>query len=211
MPIPSPNEALSRLREGNFRYKQGSAAGSRLAEADGTFKDLSAGQEPFAAVLGCADSRVPVEVVFDQGAGQLFVVRVAGNVPTLSPRGSLEFAVEELGVPLILVLGHTRCGAVAATLGAPGADGRTPTPGLAAITDRISAALAGVAPLTSPPGPAEIDRAVRLNVEASCRALMEESEVLGAKVRAGQLRIVGAVYHLHTGVVEFLEGISAES
>ena len=184
---------------------------SRLAEADGTFKDLSAGQEPFAAVLGCADSRVPVEVVFDQSAGHLFVVRVAGNVPALTTMGSLEFAVEELGVPLIVVLGHTRCGAVAATMGAAGSDGPTPTPGLAAITGRISAALAGVAPMASPPGPAEIDQAVRLNVAASCRALMEESEVLGAKVRAGQLRIVGAVYHLHTGVVEFLEGASGES
>jgi carbonic anhydrase len=182
-----------------------------MADGDGTFKDLSAGQQPFAAVLGCADSRVPVEAVFDQGAGQLFVVRVAGNVPALSPMGSLEFAVEELGVPLIVVLGHTRCGAVAATMGAAGADGPTPTPALAAITGRISAALAGIGPTGPAPGPAEIDRAVRLNVEASCRALMEESEVLGAKVRAGQLHIVGAVYHLHTGVVEFLEGISGGS
>lgn len=197
----SAAEALRRLMDGNRRFREDPLAeawsfqGPRLAE-------MAAGQAPFAAVLGCSDSRVPVEVVFGQGAGRLFVVRVAGNVVAPTQLGSLEFAVRRLGVRLVVVLGHSTCGAVAATL--EGRASREPDY-LRALTSRIARAIAPV--LDEPGGTAEerLDRAVRLNVEASRCRLLEDSGELGRLHGAGRLRVASAVYDVATGAVELVD------
>lgn len=202
MPTP-PIAALRRLREGNDRFRLESPADGQSPEAATGFADLTSGQEPFAAVLGCSDSRVPVETVFDQGPGQLFVVRVAGNIVAPTQLGSLEFAVEGLGVRLIVVLGHTGCGAVAATLTMTPSSEAKVTANLGAITARISKAVGSSSYRESPPNDADMDEAMRLNVAASCNELVRQSEVLASVVRSGEILIVGAVFNLKTGQVEF--------
>ena len=190
MSIP-PLRALRKLQEGNDRFRQGPAADGQSPEAATRFVDLSSGQEPFAAVLGCSDSRVPVETVFDQGPGQLFVVRVAGNIVAPTQLGSLELAAGVLGVRLIVVLGHTGCGAVAATLAASCPSERNNATGnLTAITARISNALGRFSYRESPPNDADMDEAVRLNVAASCNELVRQSEVLASLARSGEILIV---------------------
>ncbi|MBK1726003.1 carbonic anhydrase, partial [Halorhodospira neutriphila] len=160
----SPSEALERLRAGNARF----AADTPGARADARRRaELTAGQAPFAAVLGCADSRVPVEAVFDQGLGELFTVRIAGNVAPSSVLGSLEFAVDELGVPLIVVLGHTDCGAVKATLASLRDGTEPPTPGLHAVVGQLAPALEALPEAGAAGGEAALARrAERANVTA---------------------------------------------
>ena len=182
--------------------------------------ELAGGQAPFAAVLGCSDSRVPPEMVFDRGPGDLFVIRVAGNLAGPLEIGSVEFAVDKLGTPLVVVLGHTSCGAVGATLDAlraradrSGRDLDGPLapelgPNLGAIVERICPA---VAPLLDAPGkPAEdpetvAQDAVRANVFAEVERLRDESELLRQSVAEGKLLIVGAEYSLDSGVVDFFD------
>jgi carbonic anhydrase len=136
-------DALERLREGNRRFvATGQGGADVLSPAART--ELAKGQAPFAVVLGCADSRVPPEIIFDQGLGDLFVVRVAGDIAASSQIGSLEFAVQEFGTPLVVVLGHTRCGAVTATAESVRGSGGEPSPGLRAIVDRVRPAVEGV-------------------------------------------------------------------
>jgi carbonic anhydrase len=168
--------------------------------------ELAKGQTPFAIILGCSDSRVPAELVFDQGLGDLFVIRVAGNIVAPSQVGSVEFAVEQFGVPLVVVLGHTRCGAVEATVQALRQDASLNSPNIAAIVDRIRPA---VEPLMAVARGTDVDGlvadAVRANVTVSVRQLSQGSAFLARQVRAGALQIVGAEYALETGVVEMLE------
>jgi carbonic anhydrase len=199
------DEALERLRDGNRRFAAGlrGAAGphhlARLAE-------LVTGQEPFAIVLGCSDSRVPAEIVFDQGLGDLFVIRVAGNIVAPSQIGSVEFAAERFGTRLVVVLGHSKCGAVSATL----EELRRPDPSrsrnLRSIVDRIRPSIEGLlaSDLANDEGALERE-AVRANVRASANQLRHGSEILERLSGSDGLRVVGAVYALESGVVEVLD------
>jgi carbonic anhydrase len=198
----SAREALQRLQEGNRRYLDGDR---RLRPVVSRRDDLVAGQEPFAIVLGCSDSRVPVEHVFDQGLGDLFVVRVAGNVVTPPQLGSIEFAAEHFGARLVVVLGHTRCGAVEATITALRERREIDSDGLRSIVDCIAPV---VQPLLDRPIDDEtlIGEAVRANIQASVAALRQRSETIDRLVREEDLLVVGAEYALETGVVEFFEG-----
>jgi carbonic anhydrase len=199
-------EALARLQAGNRRF----AAGLRSRE-DGTGQarrdSLMAGQEPFAIVLGCSDSRVPAEIVFDQGLGDLFVIRVAGNVVAPSQIGSVEFAAERFGTSLVVVLGHTSCGALQATLEELERPAEGQSPNLRSIVERIRPAVESLVVATPRPAPEALLReAVRVNVRASVQALSHGSEILERLVRDGRLLVTGAEYSLESGEVEFLEG-----
>lgn len=203
--IEKGTRALERLGEGNVRFAAGT--GSRFATEEAERRrQLVAGQAPSAIVLACSDSRVAPAVVFDQGLGDMFVVRVAGNVVAPETLGSIEFAAERLGTRLVVVLGHTDCGAIAATLSdviAPAAD---PSPNLSAITSRIRPAVESVLATVDPFDEAEVlARSVRANVASSVRALRTESEVIDRLVRNDGLLIVGAEYSLRTGVVDVFD------
>jgi carbonic anhydrase len=199
-------EALERLREGNGRFVRNVRDSSALV-GDARRAQLVDGQEPFAIVLGCSDSRVPAELVFDQGFGDLFVIRVAGNIVAPSQVGSVEFAAARFGTPLVVVLGHTRCGAIVATLEALG----QPMPGsfrnLRSIVDRVRPS---VEPLLKTELAHEPDRlmaaAVRANIRVSAEHLRSGSEILEGLIREGRLAVVGAEYSLETGVVDFFDG-----
>jgi carbonic anhydrase len=205
--MTSALEALESLREGNRRFMWGVRDVSTLTNQS-RCAELVPGQRPFAAVLGCSDPRVPVEIVFDQGPGSLFVVRVAGNVATASQIDSVEFAVERLGTPLVVVLGHTKCLAVETTLeelAGPAADGpREPH----SIFDSIRPAVEGL--LAAGP---EHDRealmrqAVRANVRAAADRLRHGSAAIEELIRDGRLLVVGAEYSLETGTVDFFDGL----
>ena len=198
-------EALERLREGNRRFVAGAFSRDALA-TPARRGELAGGQIPFAVILGCSDSRVPAEIVFDQGLGDLFVVRVAGNVVAPSQIGSVEFAAARFGTSLAVVLGHSQCGAVLATLEELARPGGSRSPNLASIVGRIRPS---VEPLLAANAGTEPDALVRLCVRANVRAavekLMSGSELLAPLVQAGSLLVVGAEYSLETGAVEFLD------
>lgn len=193
-PVRAEPDALTRLLEGNQRYVAGRPIHPHQSP---TRRDAVAeGQQPFAAVVGCADSRVPPEVVLDQGLGDVFVVRTAGNVIDDVGLGSLEFAVSSLGAQLIVVLGHERCGAVEATL----------TGG--AVPGHLSAVAAAIRPgIAAAPGrPGDpLANAVHDNVMAVVRRLRVADPVLAPKVRDGSVRVVGAVYDLDDGTVTVID------
>ena len=165
-------------------------------------------QEPFAVILGCSDSRVPAEIVFDQGLGDLFVIRVAGNIVAPSQVGSVEFAAARTGARLVVVLGHSRCGAILATLEEMGRPSTDQSRNLRSIVERIRPAIEPVL-LTqiSRTDDALIRRAVRANVLASANHLRHGSEVLERLIQTDGLLIVGAEYCLETGLVEFFDGV----
>ena len=198
-------EALERLREGNRRF----AGGVRSLEtvlSQLRRSEFVAGQEPFAVILGCSDSRVPVEIIFDQGLGDLFVIRVAGNIVAPSQIGSVEFAAERHGTRLVVVLGHTLCGAVQATLEELQQPTEKRSRNLGSIVDRIRPSVEGL--LTTMPGqdPAVLmSNAVRANVRVSANFLRHGSEVLERLIRDEGLLVVGAEYSLETGVVDFFD------
>ncbi len=204
MNIGAP-DALSRLREGNGRFasEKGSVDGSSRARR----VELVAGQEPFAIVLGCSDSRVPAEIVFDQGLGDLFVIRVAGNVVAPSQIGSVEFAAERFHTRLVVVLGHSQCGAVLATLEELRRPNDTKSRNMRSIVDRIRPAVEGLlaTELTK-----DVDRlvaeAVRANVRVAANQLRHGSEVLERLIAQDGLMVVGAEYSLESGRVHFLDG-----
>lgn len=166
--------------------------------------DVADAQQPFAVILGCSDARVPAEIVFDQGVGDLFVIRVAGHVVNPSQIGSVEYAVSQFGTRLVVVLGHSRCGAVDATLRRL-VEGETPeSRHIAAITDRIAP---NIAPLLSVIDPAQrMEQAVVANVRASIDHLCHGSPQLDELTQTGRLHVRGAVYQLATGKVELLDG-----
>ncbi|HEX4460097.1 MAG TPA: carbonic anhydrase [Polyangia bacterium] len=194
-----PETGLARLIEGNRRFVAGKRRKILVTPAD-----VSEAQQPFACIVGCSDSRVPVETVLDQGVGDLFVIRVAGHVINPSQIGSVEFAVSQFGTRLVLVLGHTRCGAVTATLRTL-IEGETPeSRHIAAITDRIAP---NITPLLSVADPAKrLEQAVVANVRASMSHLCHGSQSLDELTRSGRVQVRGAVYHLDTGMVEILDG-----
>lgn len=198
-------EALERLKEGNRRFA--SDQGGYLAATDSERRsELLGGQAPFAIILGCSDSRVPAEIVFDQGLGDLFVIRVAGNVVAPSQIGSIEFAAEAFGTRLVVVLGHSQCGAVTATL----QQLEQPTEGrslnLRSIVDRIEPAVVTLmqTDLRNDPD-ALLHHAIRANVRASANHLRSGSVILENLYRHDGLLIVGAEYSLETGEVDFFD------
>ena len=200
-------EALERLREGNRRFatdRPRSAVFGRQALRE----ELVEGQAPFAVILGCSDSRVPVEIVFDQDVGDLFVIRVAGNIVAPSQVGSVEFAAERFGTRLVVVLGHSRCGAVTATLEALQRPSGDASPNLRSIVDRIRPAVTALVEAGGDADPALLTRrAVRANVRASVDHLRHGSAVLERLVAEDGLLVVGAKYSLETGEVDFFDGV----
>lgn len=188
--------ALQRLVEGNRRF----VAGQGTAYT-GFRRDLADGQNPFAVVVGCSDSRVPAEIVFDVGLGDLFVVRVAGNIVAPSQVGSVEFAISKFGTPLVVVMGHTRCGAVAATLERL-RGGESNSRNLAAITDRIAPQIRDAA--EEPDEVRRMDACVVANVRASVSQLRYGSRILAEETESDRVRIVGCVYAVETGVITLL-------
>jgi carbonic anhydrase len=197
--------ALESLRRGNARFATGT--GNRFATEEAERRrELVARQTPSTIVLACSDSRVAPAVVFDQGLGDLFVIRVAGNVVAPEMLGSIEFAADGLGARLVVVLGHTGCGAIAATLDEVQDPSPNPSPNLGAIIDRIRPSVESVLQTADPANRDDIlARSVRVNVSASVTALRAESAVVDRLVRCDGLVIVGAEYSLQTGVVDFFE------
>jgi len=189
-------EALQRLIDGNQRFLAGAPSGVLPEEA--RREALKDGQAPFAVILGCADSRVSPELVFDQGLGELFVVRTAGHVATSVELGSIEYAVEHLGARLIVVLGHSSCGAVQATLGAMDDPETDATPNISQLIEHIRP---GLETLESAAGAERLTEAVSANVRATVQRLSAGSDVLRERE---DLVIMGAVYSLETGAVELL-------
>jgi len=201
--MTSSQEALERLIAGNSRFVAGDRDPSRVTLA--RREALAEGQAPFAAVLGCADSRVPFEIVFDQGLGDLFAVRVAGNIATPTQVGSVEFAVHVLGTPLVVVLGHTGCGAIQATIDAVEAGTGGGSDGLDAIVDCIRPVV--LATRAEVHDPDELVQTVtRANVHTSIEEL-GRSEILKRRMANGELAVVGAQYAVDSGVVEFFDGV----
>lgn len=201
----SATDALARLKDGNRRFVD------NAGEHDGAVErthgpDLVAGQSPFAIVLACSDSRVPVELVFDQGFGDLFVIRVAGNIVAPSQIGSVEFAAQQFGTRLVVVLGHSNCGAVTATLSELALKEPHRSPNLRAIVDRVRPA---VEPVLAEHGSHETDAvvrdAVRANIRRSVDRLAHGSLILEQLIDSGDLAIVGAEYAIETGRVGFFE------
>jgi carbonic anhydrase len=202
-------EALDRLREGNQRFVAGALRNSSVTTHQERAA-LVAGQSPFAIVLGCSDSRVPVEMVFDQGLGDLFVIRVAGNVVSPSQVGSVEFAAATFGTPLVVVLGHSSCGAVTATFEELRRPAENQSPNLRAIVERITPAVASLLETELKDRPKElIAKGVRANVRASAHGLRHGSRILEDLIAAGKLLVVGAEYDLETGAVDFFDGVPA--
>lgn len=193
-------QALQRLKEGNQRFVEGAG---RAVPAIHSAEHV-AGQQPFAVILGCSDSRVPAELIFDLGFGDLFVIRIAGNVVAPSQIGSIEFAVERFGTPLVVVLGHSHCGAVAATLEQIVTPSELRSRNLTAIVDRIRPAVEVLVEENPDVAPDILmPKAVRSNVRVSVNHLRHGSEIIENLVTAGTLSIVGAEYSLETGHVEF--------
>jgi carbonic anhydrase len=201
-------EALERLTQGNERF----ATNVRSLDAllsHARRPDMPEGQNPFAIILGCSDSRVPAEVVFDQGLGDLFVIRVAGNIVAPSQVGSVEFAAARFGTRLVVVMGHTRCGAIQATVDSvrdPALDAASRN--IASIVDRVRPAVLSVATPELRAQPEEwIRRATRANVRVSVNHLRHGSSILEELIQRDGLRVVGAEYSLDSGRVDFFDTI----
>jgi carbonic anhydrase len=203
------NEALERLRFGNQRFVTGEGVRDiGFVHLHG--RALVNNQNPFAIILGCSDSRVPAELVFDQGLGDLFVIRVAGNIVMPSQIGSVEFAAEQFGTKLVVVLGHSQCGAVLATLDELKRPTETRSPNLRHIVDSIRPAVETLfeqepSGQRAPHSEQLVQDSVRANIRASVDRLRHGSEILEALIRDDWLKVVGAEYSLDTGVVEFLD------
>jgi carbonic anhydrase len=202
--IPAP-DALERLRAGNRRFVA-SIQGHESSPDPGRRPELAQDQTPFAIVLGCSDARVPAEIVFDQGLGDLFVIRVAGNIVAPSQVGSVEFAASRFDTRLVVVLGHSQCGAIVATLEELQRPAENQSRNLRAIVDRVRPS---VEPLLKTELRHDLDalvkNAVRANVRVSVNHLRHGSEILEQLIRDEGLMVVGAEYFLETGVVEFFD------
>lgn len=203
----SAKEALDRLRAGNLRFSNSVGSAAALPNHD-RITELAAGQAPFAIILGCADSRVPAEIVFDQGLGDLFVIRVAGNIVAPSQVGSVEFAAERFGTRLVVVLGHSQCGAITATLEELQRPSENQSPNLRSIVDRVRPSVESLMKTELRNDlPALAKEAVRANIRASVNHLRHGSAVLEKMIRENGFAVVGAEYALETGVVEFFDSL----
>src|SRR5215208_5628461 len=202
----SAREALERLREGNRRFASGTP-NDALATTSRR-RELVSGQAPFAIILGCADSRVPAEIVFDQGLGDLFVIRVAGNIVAPSQVGSVEFAASRFGTRLVVVLGHSQCGAILATIEELQRPAENQSRNLRSIVDRVRPSVEGLLKTELRHDlDALVPQAVRSNVRYSVDHLRHGSEVLEQLIRSDGLLVIGAEYSLETGIVEFFDGM----
>jgi carbonic anhydrase len=199
-------DALTRLREGNRRFVTGQSSAAALSRS--ARAALVAGQEPFAIVLGCSDSRVPAELVFDQSFGDLFVIRVAGNIVAPSQVGSVEFAASRFGTRLVVVMGHSQCGAITATLEELQGRATSQSRNLRSIVERVRPSVETLLNGRRDIEPDALIRdAVRANVRASVNHLRHGSELLERLVPEIGLLVVGAEYSLETGVVDFFEHV----
>jgi carbonic anhydrase len=204
--IPSP-VALDRLREGNRRFAEDLPSQSGLSGA-AKRSQLLAGQQPFAIILGCSDSRVPAELVFDQGLGDLFVIRVAGNIVAPSQIGSIEYAAEVTGARLVVVMGHSNCGAIEATIDELQRPQANRSRNLSSIVNRIRPSVETLLETgLSQDRSALVRFAVRSNIRASVDHLRHGSEILERLIDKDGLLVVGAEYSLETGLVEFFDGL----
>src|ERR1043165_6643181 len=200
-------EALQRLRDGNARFVA-NVHDSDTHVSHTRRAELAAGQAPFAIILGCSDSRVPAELVFDQGFGDLFVIRVAGNIVAPSQIGSVEFAAEAFKTRLVVVLGHSRCGAITATLEELRRPSEKQSRNLRAIVDRVRPWVEGLLDTPLAKNDDElIHQAVRANIRSSADHLRHGSEVLEQLIDHEGLLVVGAEYSLDTGLVDFFHGM----
>ncbi len=220
-PIVPPAEAISRLKAGNARYTSGKeqppeSSQERAFEATNSYEnagltflgmtadqaakrraELTKSQHPFAIIVSCSDSRVPPEIVFDQGLGDLFVLRVAGNVIDDHSLGSIEYAVDHLAVRLTVVLGHQRCGAVKAAKETIAAKGKAPA--------HIQSLVTAIKPAVEATVHGDLEATVEANVKNVAQALRSSPPVLKPKVDSGEVRVIGAYYNLDTGAVSFLD------
>jgi carbonic anhydrase len=201
----SAREALARLVEGNRRYVQNvRSVDSMLSHSRRDVAD----QRPFAVVLGCSDSRAPAEMVFDQGLGDLFIIRVAGNIVAPSQVGSVEFAVERFGTRLVVVMGHSRCGAIDAALEAIAQKAGPASRNLMSIVDRVRPSIEALVSTELARDPVRLRReAVRANVRASASHLRHSSQIIERLADGGGLSVVGAELDLTTGEVAFFDGV----
>jgi carbonic anhydrase len=195
-PIVATAEAISRLKEGNGRYTSGNLQHPGQTAERRT--ELAKSQHPFAIILSCSDSRVPPEIVFDEGLGDLFIVRVAGNVLNDEGLGSIEYAVDILGARLIVVLGHQSCGAVDAAMKTVAAKGKAP--------GHIQSLVTAIKPVVDATPKGDLDTMIKANVKHVVDALRSSTPILKARVDSGDVRVIGGYYALDTGAVAFLEG-----
>lgn len=210
MPKINAEDALKRLQEGNRRFVANIQGGNSPLKESRPI-ELVKEQNPFAIVLGCSDSRVPAELVFDQGLGDLFVIRVAGNIVAPSQVGSVEFAASRFGTRLVVVLGHTQCGAILATIEELQRPAESQSRNLRSIVDRVRPSVEGLMKTDLRNDMAAlVQGAVRANVMASVNHLRHGSEILEQLIREEGLRVVGAEYSIETGEVEFLDGAITE-
>jgi carbonic anhydrase len=194
-PSVAPSEAISKLKEGNGRYISGNL--QHPGQTTERRTELAGTQHPFAIILSCSDSRVPPEIVFDQGLGDLFVVRVAGNVINDEGLGSIEYSVDHLGSRLIVVLGHQSCGAVKAAKETIAAKGKAP--------GHIQALVTAIKPAVEATATGDLDATIKANVKHVVNALRSSTPILKAKVDSGGVQVIGGYYSLDTGAVTFLD------
>ncbi len=200
-----PELALAKLKQGNKRFVEAIANDAELT-TDVTLPDALNGQKPFAIILGCSDSRVPAELVFHHSLGELFVIRVAGNIVAPSQLGSIEFACQQFGTQLVVVLGHTQCGAISATVNALTEDPGEISPNIGALVDRVTPAVLPVVKSQHDcPKDELMLKAMRANVRHSVSNLSSSSSVIRNLIEMGQLKVVGAEYALETGKVNFYD------
>jgi carbonic anhydrase len=205
--VISAMEALERLREGNRRFVGEPDSSARIGRP-GKFRSNVDVQSPFAIILGCSDSRVPAEIIFDQGMGDLFVIRVAGNIVAPSQIGSVEFAAERYGTRLVVVLGHSRCGAIDATLEALQQPQVPQSVNMRSIVDRIRPSIEALMATDLKFDSAALGRyAVRANIRVSASHLRHGSASLEELIEKHGLMVVGAEYSLETGVVDFFDHV----
>jgi carbonic anhydrase len=194
-PTVAPAEAVSKLKEGNGRYTTGNL--QHPGQTTERRAELAKDQHPFAVILSCSDSRVPPEIVFDQGLGDLFVVRVAGNVIDDHGLGSIEYAIDHLGARLIVVLGHQSCGAVKAAKETIAAKGKAP--------GHIQSLVTAIQPVVEAAPKDDLDTTVKANVKHVVQALRSSKPILKAKVDSGEVQVIGGYYSLDTGAVSLLD------
>jgi carbonic anhydrase len=194
-PSIAPAEAISKLKEGNGRYTSGNL--QHPGQTTERRTELAKTQHPFAGIVCCSDSRVPPEIVFDQGLGDLFIVRVAGNVINDEGLGSIEYTVDHLGTRLILVLGHQRCGAVDAARETIAAKGKAP--------GHIESLVQAIKPAVEATAKDDLDATIKANVKNVVQALRSSTPILKAEVDSGKIQVIGGYYSLDTGAVTFLE------
>ena len=195
-PSVPPADAISKLKEGNGRYTSGNL--QHPGQTAGRRMELATSQHPFAIIVSCSDSRVPPEIVFDQGLGDLFIVRVAGNVINEEGLGSIEYSVDHLGTRLILVLGHQSCGAIKAARETIAAKGKAP--------GHIESLVMAIKPAVEATAKDDLDTTIKANVKRVVETLRSSTPILKAKVDSGDIRVIGGYYSLDTGAVSFLNG-----